>query len=84
MSSLVEIIKLEFIKLYAKYDFINKFHERNLDVIKDNGFIINLDSELNQNYVTDIDNSLFLYVPNKPIPGKLNIYDVISSKYIVN
>ena len=72
MSYLSEIVKLEFIKLYTSESFLEKFHERNLQSIKDNGYEIERDHSLGQDYVTyKVKNKLM--IPNIPHIGKLDI-----------
>ena len=43
--------KLEFIKLYLQEDFLTSFYNRNLQSIKDYGFIIKRYDLRNQDYV---------------------------------
>lgn len=83
MAELYEIVKLEFIALYTQKDFIDKFHEHNLTVIKSLGYLVTDDFELKCECVTHGDYPLHLPIPNKPSKGLLNLLDIKSSKYMI-
>ena len=63
MDKLFEIIKLEFVKLYAEELFLCKFHERNLENIQDHGFTIERDPIKEQDYI--MINRSKLLIPSK-------------------
>lgn len=80
MDSLTEIVKLEFITLYANYKFLNKFHLRNLQSIRDYGYKVERDSIIGQDYIIYRTRSK-LYFPNVPKLGNLNTCSIKNSKY---
>jgi len=65
MGELEHMVKKEFILLYTKDKFIQKFHDRIIDSILDNNYII--ENENNISYV--IDNNRKKHII--PIPPKL-------------
>ena len=83
MNKLEEIVKLEFVALYASESFLTKFHKRNLQSIEDYGFKIERDELLGQDYVIYKTRSK-LYIPNIPKFGDLNLNNILKSKYIIS
>jgi len=83
MNDLFEIVKLEFIKLYVSDSFLDKFHDRNIQSIKDYGLPILNDEVKNQQYVQVRSKGAKLYIPNKPKLGTLNLWDIKNSKYLI-
>nr|YP_010130187.1 DNA-dependent RNA polymerase [Clavaria fumosa]QPZ51089.1 DNA-dependent RNA polymerase [Clavaria fumosa] len=75
-------VKKEFILLYTKDKFINTFHKRLIQAIKDNQFkIIEIkDNKFVEN--NDKNNSL-LKIPSIPKLGKLDLEKIIKSKYLI-
>ena len=82
MNKLEEIVKLEFVALYASESFLKKFHDRNLQSIEDYGFKIERDELLGQDFVI-INTRTKLYIPNIPKLGNLNLNNILKSKYII-
>ena len=82
MAYLFEIVKLEFIKLYTAEPFLSKFHERNLESIRDYGYKIERDLTKNQDYVLYKTRSK-LYIPNTPKLGKLNYSEIQKSEFLI-
>ena len=82
MAYLFEIVKLEFIKLYTAEPFLSKFHERNLESIRDYGYKIERDLTKNQDYVLYKTRSR-LYIPNTPKLGKLNYSEIQKSEFLI-
>jgi hypothetical protein len=81
MSNLEYFVKKEFILLYSNADFLNTFHNRILQSISDNNFIIvDLDSG---NKAIEYENTL-LKIPNIPKSGNLNLNEILSSKYMIS
>ena len=81
MDKLFEIIKLEFVKLYAEELFLCKFHERNLENIRDHGITIERDHIKEQDYIMIYSRKLL--IPNVPKIGILDLYEVMKSTFIV-
>jgi DNA-directed RNA polymerase, mitochondrial len=78
LDSLSYLVKLEFIKLYTNSNFLEKFHNRNLQNIEDNGLEIIKDNSTNIYYI--LIKRTKHYIPNL---GDLNLNDIINSKYMI-
>ena len=81
LEKLEDIIKLEFILLYINKEFLNKFHDRIIQSIKDNNYNITLEN--NKYYVEAIDIEEKLLVPDLPNIGKLDINNITDIKYMI-
>lgn len=78
------MVKLEFISLYTTDEFLSKFHERNFQIIKDNQYeIINTNGKSYVKYVNNKNKEEELCLPNLPKLGKLDINQIIYSKYMI-
>lgn len=82
MNSLFNLVKDEFIKLYINEDFIKRFHEKNIQSIRDFGFTIKHDNTRDQDFVIDNAGSVY-YIPSIPDMGTLNLNRIKESKYII-
>jgi DNA-directed RNA polymerase len=81
LEKLSNIIKIEFVKLYGDEDFLMKFHNRNKQNILDNGFKILYDECTKTEYV--LLKITKYYIPIPPKLGKLNLDNIIHSKYMI-
>jgi DNA-directed RNA polymerase len=81
LEKLSNIIKIEFINLYTNEDFLFKFNNRNKQNIIDNGFKILFDESTKTEYV--LLKRTKYYLPTPPKLGKLNLDNVIPSKYMI-
>ena len=83
---LKSIVKQEFIKLYSTDEFLNKFHYKIIETIKDNNYII---------YKNDYDNNYYvlytnkrnkkdeIMIPNLPVRGNLDINTINNSQHMI-
>src|SRR5580693_478258 len=81
MEQLVYRVKKEFIILYSQQNFLETFHSRILQTIRDNNFEIIFNEEENKNFVF-VDEEL-LTIPNIPRLGKLDLQKIIKSRYMI-
>jgi len=86
MGELEHNIKKEFILLYSQNNFLETFHNRIIQSIKDNN--LNIIERKNENYVLFYDcnsnSEIELKIPNLPALGKLDLENIINSKYMIN
>lgn len=86
MLELNNRVKTEFILLYTQDQFLNKFHNRIIQSIKDNQFSIkekfDPNENINNNYV-EFANTL-LKIPNLPKMGELDLNNLVGSKYFIS
>ena len=75
MALLCFNVKKEFIFLYSKEVFLNKFHDRIIQSVLDNHFIIENNHVLLKNKMIEI--------PKLPNQGNLQLDNIIHSKYII-
>jgi len=80
MGELEHMVKKEFILLYTKDKFIQKFHDRIIDSILDNNYII--ENENNISYVIDNNRKKHI-IPIPPKLGTLDLQKIIESKYMI-
>ena len=78
---LTELVKKEFIILYTKSNFLEKYHQRLIQALTDNNYTILKDKD-NKEYVLIKNNKK--YIPQLPKYGTLDINNIINSKYIIN
>lgn len=81
MEQLVYRVKKEFIILYSQQNFLQTFHNRIIQSIRDNNFEVLFNSEEQQNYV--VLNEELLKIPNTPQLGELDLQKIIESKYMI-
>jgi DNA-directed RNA polymerase len=81
MEKLVYRVKKEFILLYSQENFLQTFHNRLIQSIKDNNFNIILNEEDQRDYV--IFNEEMIKIPNVPKLGELDLQKIIESKYMI-
>lgn len=86
MLQLESRIKNDFILLYTNDHFLQKFHDKTLESIKDNQFEIiaikNSETGSIENYVEFMGQDL--RIPDKPKMGKLDLQNLRSSNYMVS
>ena len=82
MGDLEHRVKKEFILLYSDNKFLNDFHNRFLQNLKDNHFEIKFDEQSNKSYVL-IEDELF-ELPDMPQQGELDLEKIIKSKYMIS
>jgi DNA-directed RNA polymerase len=81
MGDLEFMVKKEFILLYSNDNFLQTFHNRIIQSIKDNQLTI-LDNSYSNNKFVLLDDSL-IKIPNTPKLGKLDLIKIIESKYMI-
>jgi hypothetical protein len=82
MGSLEYRVKKEFILLYSNNKFLNDFHNRFLQNMKDNQFEVKFNKENNKNYV--LLEEEFFEIPDVPQEGELDLEKIIKSKYMIS
>ena len=83
MEDVFNIVKDEFIQIYLCEDFLNKFHERNIQSIKDYGCELKFNDKIQQHYVKVEHRKERIYIPNKPLMGTFDLNNVKNSKYMI-
>jgi DNA-directed RNA polymerase len=90
MKNLDYRVKKEFVELYSQSEFLNNFHQRFIQSIKDNQFdiidqdkksFVVLDKGRNKR-LFDIKPKELLEIPILPLPGNLNLNIITKSKSI--
>lgn len=81
MEILATRVKKEFILLYTQDNFLQKFHDRIIQSIKDNNFEINL-NQMEHGYFV-IFNDEYIKIPNVPKLGSLDLQKIVDSKYMI-
>jgi DNA-directed RNA polymerase, mitochondrial len=84
MNQLEFKVKKEFILLYTKQKFLKTFHKRIIQSLKDNN--INIIKEKNNSYVQFFidDEENIILIPKIPKLGKLDLNNIINSRYMIN
>lgn len=80
MGELEHMVKKEFILLYTNEQFLQKFHDRIIESILDNNYIIEYHNNIS--YVID-NNRKEHKIPNIPKLGTLDLKLIIKSKYMI-
>lgn len=85
LNTLTNIVKLEFIKLYTDYQFLEEFHKHNLSLIERSGFIIKtFEDEIDKSKRSVvIFNNKKLVLPKIPNRGNLNFNDILKSQHMI-
>jgi DNA-directed RNA polymerase len=90
MKNLDYRVKKEFVELYSQSEFLNNFHQRFIQSIKDNQFdiidqdkksFVVLDKGRNKRFF-DLYPKELLEIPILPLPGNLNLNIITKSKSI--
>lgn len=79
ISYLSDVVRNQFVVIYTQYDFLKKYHERVLETIQDNKYIIT--EKDNKKYV--LANKLY-EIPELPSKGDLDIKGVKNAIYMIN
>jgi len=82
MEELAFMLKKEFIILYSQKNFLETYHNRLIQSIKDNKYVVIFSKENNCNYVI-LENN-WIKIPNIPNLGDLDLKKIIDSKYMVS
>jgi DNA-directed RNA polymerase len=80
MADLEFNVKREFILLYSNTKFLETFHNRIIQNIKDNNFNIITCEKTGEMKI--LDEQLEIKIPKVPILGKLDLQKIINAKYI--
>jgi hypothetical protein len=77
-------VKKEFIVLYTKENFLKIFHKRIMQSLRDNN--ITIIKHNNKNYVqfSAYEEENLIEIPKAPKLGKLDLNNIINSKYMIN
>lgn len=81
MKQLEQRVKMEFINLYSQSQFLNNFHQRFIQNIKDNNF--NFKNKEGKSFV-EMENGNLLEIPKIPQTGDLNLNNIMKSKYMIS
>lgn len=82
MDELAFMVKKEFILLYSQDNFLETYHNRLIQSIKDNKFEVIFNEEDKFYYV--INNDYWIKIPNVPKLGELDLQKIIDSKYMIS
>jgi DNA-directed RNA polymerase len=82
MDELAFMVRKEFILLYSQDNFLETYHNRLIQSIKDNNYEVVFNEEEQANYIINIDN--LIKIPNIPKLGKLDLHKIIESKYMIS
>lgn len=82
MDELAFMVKKEFIILYSQKNFLETYHNRLMQSIKDNKYDVIFSKENNCNYVL-LENN-WIKIPNTPNLGDLDLKKIIDSKYMIS
>ena len=80
MLLLSQLVKIQFIKLYSECSFLDKYHNRFIDSIKDNNYTIEKDIEGKPYVRYELKNC---FLPELPNLGNLNLEKIINSKHFI-
>lgn len=81
MESLSTIVRYEFVKLYTEEDFLLKYHERVIELIKDNNYLISEKDGIKY-VISNKDKKI--HIPSLPVKGSLNMDDIKNAKLMIN
>lgn len=80
VAKLIDLVKKEFILLYTQSNFLNLYHDRFIQSLKDNNYTVEKD-ENGLEYFKPL--RRIIYLPKKPILGNLDIEKIINSKHFI-
>jgi hypothetical protein len=81
-DELAFMVKKEFIHLYSHDNFLETYHNRLIQSIKDNEYEVIYKEEEKSYYV--INNEYLTKIPNVPKLGDLDLQKIIDSKYVIS
>jgi DNA-directed RNA polymerase len=82
MNLLEHRVKKEFILLYTQDSFLETFHKRIFQSIKDNNILILINPQTLDKYIKHEGKDI--KIPNLPKLGKLDLENIINSKYMIS
>lgn len=81
MEKLSDIVKMEFFKIYITDKFMEKFHNKNLEILSDLGYEIITNNDDGKLYI--LKNNIRMYIPTRPELGDFDLNKVLNSKYFI-
>lgn len=82
MDELAFMVKKEFILLYSQDNFLETYHNRLIQSIKDNKYDVIFNEE--DKFYHVINNEDLIKIPNVPKLGDLDLQKIIDSKYMIS
>ena len=82
MDELAFMVKKEFVLLYSQDNFLETYHNRLIQSIKDNNYKVIYNEEKKCNFVINSFN--LIRIPAYPILGKLDLQKIVESKYMIS
>jgi len=82
LEELSFLVKREFVLLYTQSHFLENFHDRIIQAIKDNQYIIYEDKENDVQFVRI--NRKINVIPSVPKLGNLDLQNILDSKYMIS
>ena len=82
LSTVYEILKIEFINIYSKQDYLESFHKNILYILKKNCFKVL--KQNNKHYVHIELTNKKIEIPEIPKTGKLDLKNIKFSLYMFN
>jgi len=82
LEELSFMVKKEFVLLYTQSNFLENFHDRIIQAIKDNQYIIYKDKEIGEQFVR-INRKTYI-IPQVPKLGSLDLQNILESKYMIS
>lgn len=80
VDKLFDLLKLEFVKLYANEEFLSKFHNNiKQSIINNNGYFV-IKNKVEKVTMSGLNRTF--YFPVKPKVGEFNLNDILESKYM--
>lgn len=85
MESLANLVRLKFVEIYAKKDYLKNIDKKFRLMLKDNSIELVLKNNIEYVKIPKKDRYLYLEIPKLPEMGKLNIKDIIKKgKYMIS
>lgn len=82
LEELSFMVKREFVLLYTQSNFLENFHDRIIQAIKDNQYIIHENKENGDQFVKI--NRKTHIIPQVPKLGSLDLQNILDSKYMIS
>jgi len=84
LNTLSYNVKKEFVLIYSTESFLKTYHDRNIQIMKDNQYIVTYDQNKNRDVVIVNTIKKPISIPNLPKLGELDIQKIIDAKYMIN